>query len=188
MEQLLMAFIALFVAVDPIGIIPIFFNLTHGLSETDRKKISFESIWAALILAFSFISLGKAVFHFLGITIEDFMIAGGIILLCLALQDLLMPGKSRRRPEDKIGVVPIGIPLMVGPAVLTTSVLCVDQYGLLATLLAVTANILLTGIFFNYSTQMMKWIGETGSNAISRVVSLLMAAIAVMMIRKGIGF
>jgi multiple antibiotic resistance protein len=146
-------------------------------------------MFTAVCLAVGFIFLGKGVFKILGITMGDFMVAGGVILFCLAITDIINPAKKRRIPSQELGVVPLGTPLIVGPAVLTTSMVIISQYGLFATLISVLANILLAGIIFSASTVMMKFLGEAGSKALSKITSLLLAAIAVMLIRKGlVGF
>jgi len=183
---ILLACIPVFVAVDAVGTLPIFVSLTQGVERRQKNKIIIQSLWTAVCLAVGFVFLGKAVFHYLGITIHDFMIAGGIILFCIAIIDLLLPGKERRVPPEDLGVVPIGIPLIVGPAVLTTSLMIVDQYGLLPTLIAILINVFLAGMIFFWSEFLIKVLGQAGTRALSKVTALLLAAIAVMMIRKGI--
>lgn len=186
-NQIFLAFIPVFVAVDAIGVLPIFVSLTQDLTEKEKSAVILQSMVTALCLAFSFIFLGRAVFDLLGITIGDFMIAGGAILFSIAIIDILNPGKRRRMPVKELGAVPIGTPLIVGPAVLTTAFIIISEYGLLATLLAVIANIFLAGIIFSLSGKLTKLLGEGGSKALSKVMALLLAAIAVMLIRKGIG-
>jgi multiple antibiotic resistance protein len=180
------AFVPIFVAVDAIGVLPIFISLTQDLSQADRKKIILQSMLTAISLAIGFILLGKAVFKLLGISVSDFMIAGGVILLCLSVLDLLKPGKRRRAPVDDIGAVPIGTPLIVGPAVLTTILLIMDQYGFIITLVAVLFNILLAGLIFSRADNLIKILGQSGSRALSKIMALLLAAIAVKMIRRGL--
>lgn len=185
MRDFLMVFVPLFVAVDAIGILPIFMGLTEGVPPADRKRMVKQSFVTALFVAVAFIFLGKSIFHFLGITISDFMVAGGILLFVIATLDLTTGTKFARRVET-LGAVPLGIPLIVGPAVLTTCLMLVDVHGLRATLAAVLINlllavgILLTADFWN------RMLGQTGSQAISKVASLILAAIAVMMIRRGL--
>lgn len=186
MRDIILAFIPIFVAVDAIGTLPIFVSLTNELDRLQRRKIIVQSIATALCLAMGFIFVGKIIFKLLGITVADFMIAGGMILFCIAVIDLLRPGKHRRLPPDELGAVPIGTPLIVGPAVLTTSLMLVDQYGLAATLISVVGNVILAGVVFNLSDTLMKVLGQGGSRALSKIMALLLAAIAVMMIRKGI--
>jgi multiple antibiotic resistance protein len=185
-RNILLSFISIFVAVDAIGVLPIFVSLTEGIERSERAKIIVQSMLTALCLAVGFIFLGKAVFRILGITIGDFMVAGGAILFCLAITDIINPVKKRRIPTEGLGAVPLGTPLIVGPAVLTTCLVIISQYGLLATLISVMVNILLAGMIFESSSVLMKVLGEAGSKALSKIMSLLLAAIAVMLTRKGI--
>ena len=185
-RDIFLSFIPIFVAVDAIGVLPIFVSLTEGIEPRQKTKIIIQSMFTALCLAAGFIFLGKAVFNLLGITIGDFMVAGGVILFSIAITDIINPVKKRRIPSQDLGVVPLGTPLIVGPAVLTTSMVIISHYGLFATLISVLVNILLAGAIFSSSTFLIKVLGEAGSKALSKITSLLLAAIAVMMIRKGI--
>ena len=188
LEHFWLAFIPIFVAVDPIGVLPVFVSLTYGLDAQQKRKIIFLSLLTALGLALGFIFLGKAIFQVLGITVGDFMIAGGAILFCISIMDLFIPGKQHRLPPHELGAVPIGTPLVVGPAVLTTSLIMMDTHGLAVTAVAVFINILLVGIVFWFFDALLKILGHAGARVLSKIVSLLLAAIAVMMIRKGIVF
>ncbi len=185
-KDLFLAFIPIFVAVDAIGVLPIFVSFTEGLKREEKSQIIFQAIVTALCLSVGFIFLGKAVFRFLSVTMNDFMIAGGTILFIIAIIDLVSPEKKRRIPTKELGVVPLGTPLIAGPAVLTTSLIIIGEYGLLPTLVSVVCNVLLAGLIFCFSHILMKVLGELGAKALSKVTSLLLGAIAVMMIRKGI--
>lgn len=186
MIDYLLAFIPIFVAVDAIGVLPIFVSLTEGCKKKEKTKIILNSMMTAMLLAATFVFLGKAIFKVLGITIGDFMIAGGAILFSIAIRDILNPGKQHRVPAKELGAVPLGIPLIVGPAVLTTSLILIGEYGLYPTLFSLLINILLAGLVFSSSEFLIRILGENGTRALSKVTSLLLAAIAVMMIRKGI--
>ncbi|MFH1075673.1 MAG: MarC family protein, partial [Pseudomonadota bacterium] len=96
------------------------------------------------------------------------------------------PGKKRRIPAKELGSVPLGTPLIVGPAVLTTSLIIIGEYGLYPTLVSVLVNVLLAGLIFSFSGILIRFLGESGSKALSKIMSLLLAAIAIMMMRKGI--
>lgn len=185
-KDILLAFIPIFVAIDAIGTLPIFVSLTHGVTPEEKKEIIAHSMWTAVSLALVFILLGRMIFRLLGITMADFMIAGGAILFCIAIIDLLRPGKQRRISSQHIGVVPIGTPLVVGPAVLTTSLIVLDQYGPLATSCSVLINIFFAGVVFTNSERLIRFLGRSGALALSKIMALFLAAIAVMMIRKGI--
>jgi multiple antibiotic resistance protein len=186
LKNIFLAFIPLFVAVDAIGVLPIFVSITEGLEKKERTKIIIQSIITASCLAVGFILLGKLIFRLLGITIGDFMIAGGAILFCLAITDMLNPVKKRRIPEKDLGAVPLGTPLIVGPAVLTTSLAIVSHYGLVPTMVSAIANILVAGLVFSLASVLIRFLGDAGSKALSKITSLLLAAIAVMLIRKGL--
>ena len=184
-RNILLSFIPIFVAVDALGVFPIFISLTEGMEQRQKSKIIIQSMLTALCLAVSFIFLGKAVFKLLGITIGDFMVAGGALLFCLAVTDIINPVKKRRLPGQDLGAVPLGTPLIVGPAVLATSMVIISEYGLFATIISVLVNILLAGIILSLSSILIKVLGEAGSKAISKIMSLLLATIGVMLIRKG---
>lgn len=185
-KNILLAFIPIFVAVDAIGVLPLFVSLTEGVKKKEKSEIIVQSMFTAMCLAIGFIFLGKWIFRLLGITISDFMIAGGAILFYIAIKDIMGPGKGSRYQNEELGAVPLGTPLIVGPAVLTTSLIIIAEYGLFATLVSVLINILLAGFIFSLSSVIIKILGKSGSRALSKVTNLLLAAIAIMMIRKGI--
>lgn len=187
-KDIVLAFIPLFVAVDAVGVLPIFISLTEGLPKAKRAKIIFNSVVTGISIAVIFIFLGKAIFRFLNITIGDFMVAGGSVLFCIAIMDMITQKKKARIPDSELGAVPLGTPLIVGPGVLTTSLLMLDLHGLIPTLIAVFANVIIAGITFYSSGGIIKSLGISGSKALSKIMSLFLAAIAVMMIRKGVVF
>jgi len=188
LKDILLSFIPLFVAVDAIGVLPIFVSLTEGLDKQQKNKIIVQSMVTAFLLAVGFILVGKLFFKLHGITLGDFMVAGGALLFCIAIIDLVSQTKERHIPvkDLDLGAVPIGTPLIVGPAVLTTSLLIISEYGLLPTVIAVIGNILFAGLIFSGSYWLIKGLGEAGTKALSKIMSLLLAAIAVMLMRKGI--
>lgn len=114
-------FLPLFVAIDVIGVLPIFLSLTSGLETHRRRTLVLEASFTALAVSILFILAGKSRLNFPGITLSDFRIGGGVILLVLSVNDLIFVHEQQRRdPGGSIGVVPIGIPLIMGPAALTT--------------------------------------------------------------------
>jgi multiple antibiotic resistance protein len=185
-KNILLAFIPLFVAVDAFGVLPMFISLTKDIPRKRRTQVIIQSMITATVLALGFVLVGKAIFKLLGIEMGDFMIAGGAILFSLAIIDIVNPTKNRRSPGSELGAVPIGTPLIAGPAVLTTSMLITSEYGLTATIISIIVNILLAGAVFSMSEIIIKVLGEAGSKALSKITSLLLAAIAVMLMRKGL--
>ncbi len=181
----LYAFIPIFVAIDIFVILPIFLSLTEGIAKEKRQAIERDSVITALVVGLSFIALGEAIFKILGITANDFKIAGGLILLIFAVLDLMGYSKMREQ-TGKLGVVPIGVPLLVGPAVLTTILVLVDHYGIVPTVLSFVANLVVVWLSFRTAPKILHFLGRGGIMAISRVMALLLASIAIMMIRLGL--
>ncbi|MBN2536599.1 MAG: MarC family protein [Spirochaetales bacterium] len=180
-------FVPLFIAVDAIGVLPIFISLTDGFEQKQIVKITVQSFFTALVVSLLFLLFGQFIFHYLGISTYDFMIAGGVILFILSIRDILISGKKQRFVDPgSLGAVPIGVPLIVGPAVLTTSLILINEHGLLFPLIAMVVNIIIACVIFLCSPALMKVLGKTGSKTISKIASLILAALAVMMIRKGI--
>ena len=184
-HNFLLAFIPLFIAIDVVGILPIFMSLVEGMERQQKIKITNQSVVTALSVSIGFLALGKFVFSVLGIEIYDFKMAGGLLLLVFAINDLLFSQKGNRVITPTMGVVPLGIPLVVGPAVLTTIIVTVDTYGYIPTVTSLVVNLLIVWIIFLKSNFIYKLMGDGGSKAFAKVASLLLAAIAVMMIRRG---
>jgi multiple antibiotic resistance protein len=182
-----LCFVPLFFAVDPLGILPLFLNLTGHLEQAQIRRIIIQSTSTALVVALAFIAIGKVVFNLLGITFADFMIAGGVLLFVLSLSDMLSFEKKQNLTDhESLGAVPIGVPLIVGPAVFTTMLLLSSQYGVAPTVLALIANIALVALTFFLADPISRILGKAGSKTISKLASLILAAIGVMLVRRGI--
>jgi multiple antibiotic resistance protein len=184
-ETFLLAFIPLFVAIDPIGLVAIFIGLSARTEKPRRQREGELALLTAFAVSIGFIFLGKIIFQALGITVADFQIAGGLILLGLAVRELLDLGGERRYSGDDFGIVPLGMPLIAGPALLTALLILIDTVGILFTLLALAINLLLVGVSFRYADRFTRWMGKAGLNGVSKLISLLLAAIAVSLIRRG---
>jgi multiple antibiotic resistance protein len=186
MKGFLLAFVPLFVAIDVIGVIPFYLGLVGGLDRPRKRRLLLQALATAWIGGFAFALLGTVTFNFLGITVADFKVAGGLILLVLSIYDLLFASASREPPSETAGVVPLGMPLIVGPAVLTTLLIQVDAVGLPMALAAFTVNLAVVLGVFLIARRIGALVGQGGMAAVSKISSLLLAAIAVMMIRRGI--
>ncbi len=187
MQTFWLCFVPLFVAVDVVGILPLYVALTEGFSHAEKRRIVRQSVFTATGVALAFLFLGQWLFGWMGITVDDFMIAGGALLFGLALNDLLSVQRPTQRYDpESIGAVPLGVPLLVGPAVLTTIVLLANQHGHVATVAAVVANILIAGVVLSFSSRIIRFLGRNGIRTISKIASLILAAIAVMLMRKGL--
>ena len=182
-----LCFVPLFVSVDAIGTLPIYMSLTDEIDARSRQKVVLTSVVTAMVVALLFLFVGEVVLRMLGITVGDFMIAGGIILFLISVGDILMFSKPQKQiAADSLGPVPIGVPLIVGPAVLTTLLLLAREYGFFYTAIATVVNILLAGMVFLLSGVIMRLLGGSGTKIVSKIASLFLAAIGVMMVRKGL--
>jgi len=186
-ENFLKAFIPLFVAIDPIGLAAVFLGMSVGVPEERRKKIATQAAWTGGVVALLFLFLGRTIFGALGITVSDFQIAGGLILFIIAARDIILSAVIEPAlPSDDFGVVPLGMPLIAGPASITTLILLTETLGMPVTLLALLVNLVIVVLAFAYSGWLGRKLGATGMRAVSKIVSLLLAAIAVNMIRHGL--
>ncbi len=187
LEKILLAFIPLFVAIDVLGVIPLFLSLTEGMQERRRRVLISQATATAFIVAITFLTAGKLLFSFIGITVNDFRIGGGIVLLVLSVRDLIFPEDvSRTTGKENIGVVPIGIPLIIGPAALTTIIILVDTYGYIPTIISMVVNLIIVWVTFRQSKFIRTILTDAGAKGFAKVASLFLAAIAVMIIRVGI--
>lgn len=181
-----LCFVPLFVAVDAVGVLPMFMGLTEGCDGRDIRRLVRQSVVTAAAVAIAFVAGGPTLLRWLNITVADFMIAGGALLFAISLSDMLRGERPQRQVDaEGLGAVPLGVPLITGPAVLTTSALLSDQYGTVITAVAIVINILIAGLVFWFSNRLYRLLGRAGSKTVSKIASLLLAAIAVMIVRRG---
>jgi multiple antibiotic resistance protein len=189
LKPYILSFIPIFVAVDSIGNIPVFISLIENTSKKERRKIIAESITTATLIAVAFMFAGKWVLQLLGITIPDFQIAGGALLFVISLR-LLLPGSQKTSLTDghnkDLGVFPMGTPLITGPAVLATTLMMLDTHGLVPTFTSLILNMAFVWLTLAKADFIMKLFGEAGTRAFSKIMFILLAAISIMMIRRGI--
>ncbi len=189
LKELLLGFIPLFIAMDAVGVLPFVLSITQDMSPKERSRAVREAMITALGLGLGFIAIGKFVFLALDITSADFLIAGGLLLLALSVKDIVT-GKileaSASIMEQTVGVVPLGTPLVVGPAVLTTLLLLIEQYSIWVVLVCFILNLAFAWLVFIQANRVARFLGPAGLKATSKIASLLLAAIAVKMIRLGL--
>lgn len=181
-----LTFVSIFVAMDIVGTLPLFMSMTRRLSSEGRKKIVDTSMLVAFAVAIVFLFIGNKIFQFLGITLFDFKIAGGLVLLLVALADLLGGPEATKQSSGSTGVVPLAVPLITGPGVIATMALQVNNAGYHVTFVAVALNYLLAWFILRNSETVTRVIGNDGTVVISKLAALLLAAIAVAMIRSGL--
>jgi multiple antibiotic resistance protein len=182
----LLTFIPLFVAIDAPGILPIYISLVEGMSEREKKRIVRHSVITAFFVAISFLFLGNILFSFLKIGLEDFMIAGGILLLIISISEILRVKEREFTVSETLGVVPIGTPLLAGPATLTTLIVLAGTYGYPIVIISLFLNLLIAWIMIEKAQELVKIFGIHGLKAFAKVMALLLSAIAISLIKRGL--
>jgi len=185
-NDFILSFTAVFVAIDAIGIVPIFLSLTQNLSREERFATVKTSVMVAFIVAMIFLFTGSHVFKLMGISVSDFKIAGGIVILLVALSDLLKGPQGMTPVTGSTGIVPLAVPLITGPGVITTVVLQTSTVGYLVVVLSLIANFLLAWLFLSRAQKVSDLIGKDGTVIVSKVAALLLCALGIAMIRTGI--
>jgi multiple antibiotic resistance protein len=187
MSAFFLCFVPLFVAVNAPGVLPMFLSLTEGMSAQAVRRVLFQSVVTATVVALAFLAGGVWVLELLGITVADFMIAGGTLLFIISVTDLVTSQNTIRNVDpESLGAVPFGVPLLAGPAVFTTTILLIRQHGFWLTALAIFSNMFLAGLMFFFAQGILKVLGRTGTKTLSKISSLLLAAIGVMIVRRGL--
>ena len=186
MEGIIESFIALFVIMDPVGNLPLIISLTKGMPAGEVKRNVDRSVFVAAVLLFVFLFFGLRIFEFFGININSFQIAGGIILLVIGMLYVFGASLKYVKHHGSDLSVPIGTPLLTGPGVIMTTMILVNEYGTLATVVGAFLTLLATWlILINYS-KLYKILGEHWTNVISRVTGIILAAVAVEFITEGV--
>ncbi|WP_414664646.1 MarC family protein [Horticoccus sp. 23ND18S-11] len=185
-EKFLQAFIPMFVAIDPVGLAAIFLGLGQGVAAAQRQRIARQATITGGAVALLFLFLGSSMFRALGIAASDFQIAGGLILFILAARELIQSSASPASLPDDFGIVPLGMPLIAGPALITTLIALAQTLGVRYALAGLVVNLGLVMLAFTFSERLGRMIGAAGLRAISKIIAMLLAAIAVNMIRVGL--
>lgn len=182
-----LVFVPLFVAMDPIGLLPFWVSLTRDMAGAQRSRVSRTALITGLAVGLAFLGLGRGLFSVLGITVSDFLVAGGLILLVLSLRELLQPAEPEHpQPDELLAVVPIGTPLLVGPATISMLLLLTGLYATWLVILSFLLNLGVAWLLLALAVRLVRMLGRGGLRAISRVAYLLLAAIAVQLIRTGV--
>ncbi|MBM3939882.1 MAG: MarC family protein [SAR202 cluster bacterium] len=187
-REFVLVFLPMFVAMDAIGTLPFVLTLTRRMPQRQRAKALRLALLTGAVIGLGFLGLGRAVFTILGITLEDFLIAGGLILLVLSLRELLSTRHDVEpvEPDELVAVVPIGTPLLVSPATISILLLLSALHPVWMVVLAFALNLAVAWPLFAQGSRIARFLGEGGLRAFTRVVYLLLAAIAVQLIRQGV--
>ncbi|MCQ5376056.1 MAG: MarC family protein [Methanomassiliicoccales archaeon] len=202
-EFALSAFATIFAIVNPIGNIPIFEAVTMGYSKELKKKVIRKICTVTTGVLFIFAIFGQWIFSLYGITIPAFKIAGGLLLFSVAFS--MMHGqRSRARISDEdqeeamakevVGIVPLGIPMFAGPGAITTVMIFVSEamkssdmvIDMLSIFISIILTVIISYLLLTYSEPLFRRMGKSGAMAFSRIMGLLLAAVAVNFILSGV--
>ena len=185
-QNFILTFVPLFIVIDALGTLPVVISLSEGMTLKERHKMIHLSTITAVIVGLGFLFFGQFILQIMGISVGSFAIAGGLVLLVLSIKYIITGRMVDVVKEEMVAVVPIGTPLTVGPATITTLLLLATQHPLYIVLISFALNILIAWGIFLLGSRFSHFLGQGGLSAISKVFSLLLAAIAVNMIINGL--
>ncbi|MEJ6402189.1 MarC family protein [Yoonia sp. 2307UL14-13] len=199
LPALITALTTMFIIIDPPGLAPVFIALTQGMTPAQRRAIAVRACVVSAVLMIVFLFLGEAVLGFIGISMDAFRIAGGILLFLTALDMLFQRRQARREDSaaegqaehhDDPSVFPLALPLIVGPGAITTIILLAGQaegaadFGAIAGVLMTV--LLIVFLAFLAAPSIERALGKTGLNIVTRVLGMLLAALAVQFVLDGL--
>jgi multiple antibiotic resistance protein len=184
-EPYILTFVPLFIVIDALGNLPIIITFSEDMSKRERRKMVHVAMGTATLVGLAFLFFGQFILNVMDIKVGSFAIAGGLVLLVLSIKYMTTGRMIEMIKEEMVAVVPIGTPLTVGPATITTLLLLATQYELYIVLISFAINMLIAWLISLGSNLFARFLGQGGLKAVSRVFSLLLAAIAVSMIIRG---
>ena len=200
-DAFIAALLPLFVALNIPGVLPLYVGMTEGFEPRERSVLLIRAMTVAVAVALLMLFAGQIIFETLGITVHDLRVGGGLILLVLSITDLVFGDMKKRRGGNgekkgkkaapdvaaiEMAVVPLGIPLIIGPAAITTILVSQGQFGFVLTFASIVVNMGLVYAAFAFGPRLLAIFGAGFSKAVAKIASLFLAAIAVAMIRAGI--
>ncbi len=198
LATLITAFTAMFIVIDPIGLAPLFVAMTQGMTPAQRRKIGIRACAVAIGLLLAFAIFGEALLEFVGISMPAFRIAGGVLLFITALDMLFERRQARRQdnaddaidPDHDPSIFPLAIPLIAGPGAIATIILLTGQadsaLGFGAVLGVMLVVIGMVFALFMAAGLLERLLGKTGINVVTRLLGMLLAALAVQFILDGL--
>jgi multiple antibiotic resistance protein len=196
LEVFIQAFVLYFVVIDPIGNTPLFMSITQNQSGKDKIRTAFEGIVIATVVLISFSIMGQFILSYLNISLESFRIAGGIILFLIALEMLFNKRQERKEKildlnKDKISIFPLAIPILAGPAAITSVIVIATKYQSnfklhLISILGLIGVMIVTLSLFILLAKSDKFINRNIANIISRVIAIILAALSIQYIVDGL--
>ncbi|MBV72158.1 MAG: hypothetical protein CMH52_12595 [Myxococcales bacterium] len=186
-EHVWVASLAIFVSMNIVTTAPIYMSLTEGISDSERPKLVRSAVILAGVVACLMTLVGTDLLRLMGVTISDLRLAGGLVLLGLGFYDLVLSrGQRIAQAAEDIGPVPIGVPLLVGPATMTTLIVMTEAHDKLTVAAAFLPNLILAYLVLYFAHKILPILGDAGTKAIGKLMSLMLMAIGVAMIRSAL--
>lgn len=200
-DQLLENTILLFVAVDPIALVPIFASLTQGLNKNDIRKVYIQATLVSFVILSLFYLFGTAILDAMGISMSSFKIIGGLFLITIAFQMVLEQRQSRRQNTAEVAlddesiqslaIFPLAIPLIAGPGAMTTALLIAETNEsnpteMLINFTPILVIIILVAFAMWLSASLSKWVGPTIIIVVQKIFGILLGALAIEFVVAGI--
>ncbi len=186
LNSFILAFVPLFIVIDVLGNLPFVITLSEGMTRRERWKMINVALITAVIVGVAFLFFGQFILNVMGISVGAFSVGGGLILLILSIKFLLTGRLVDAVREELVAVVPIGTPLLAGPATITTLLFLIGQYQVWIVLIAFLVNMIVAWSVMLLANQIVRFLGKGGVTAVSNVFALLLAAIAVTMMLRGL--
>ena len=196
LEVFFQAFVLYFVVIDPIGNTPIFISITQSQNEKEKYQTAIEGVIIATIVLITFSIIGQLLLSYLNVSLESFRIAGGIILFLIAIEMLFNKRQERKekildQTNDKLSIFPLAIPLLAGPAAITSVIVIATKYQgdiilQSVSLLGLAMVMLITLLFFLLLAKSDKFLKKNITNIISRVIAIILAALSIQYIIDGL--
>jgi len=188
-DSLVVQFVVLWAVIDPIGSVPVYLTKTIGLPLEDRRKIALKAVLISAGILLFFLVAGQALLEAMQIPLTAFQIAGGLVLLLFALTMIFGEGKPEQEMKmtaslSELAVYPLAVPSIASPGAMMAIVLLTDNHRFSFDDQLITALIMLSILFITYllfviANRIQRVIGNTGAAVISRVMGLILAAVAV---------
>ena len=187
-SELVRATVTLFVILDIIGLIPVYLSFFKNESKNVMNFYANKTVFFSSIILFAFLFFGSFILSFFTISLPNFKIAGGLILLIIGIKFVLglRVITIGERKKHSFAAVPFATPLLVGPGTITSVIILVDTYGIVIPFLAAVINLFIIWLFLRNSRIIYKFLGYQGSEVVTRIMGLIITAIAVGFIRSGL--
>ena len=199
-ESLFNAFVTVLVTIDPPGLAPLFLALTRGMNRSERAQVALRASVIGFAVLALFAVAGASILAMFGITLPAFRVAGGLLLFYIAFEMIFERRNDRKEKSADVAITrdhihniaafPLAIPLIAGPGAISATVLLSGSfptlYGQLALLIILLAGILLTWLVFFLAERVDRFLGQTGRSILTRLLGVILAALAVQFVADGI--